>query len=66
MVKGSLWIADLGYFALVKLVEVSKAGIYFLMPYKDSVVLWYQGQRTAILSLLTPHEQEQEVEFAVT
>ncbi len=66
MAKGSLWIADLGYFALVKLVALSQAGIYFLMPYKDSVVLWYQGQRTDILSLLTPHSQEQEMEFAVT
>ena len=53
MAKGSLWIADLGYFALVKLVALSQAGVFFLMPYKDSVVLWFQGQRLDILSLLS-------------
>ena len=52
MAKGSLWIADAGYFALVKLVALSKAGMYFLMPYKDSVVLWFGGQRTDVLTLL--------------
>lgn len=66
MAKGSLWIADLGYFALVKLVQLSKAGVYFLMPYKDSVVLWFQGQRSDILSLLEQHQQEEQVELAVT
>ena len=33
--KGALWIADLGYFALVRLVQLSKAGVSFLMPLKD-------------------------------
>ena len=64
MAKGSLWIADLGYFALVKLVQLSQAGIYFLMPYKDSVVLWCQGQRIDILTLLSQHP-EAEMECAV-
>lgn len=65
MAKGSLWIADAGYFALVKLLTLSKAGIYFLMPYKDSVVLWFEGQRSDILHLLRQAGPASEVEFDV-
>jgi hypothetical protein len=32
LAKGVLWIADMGYFALVRLAQVSQAGVYFLMP----------------------------------
>lgn len=32
LVQGALWIADMGYFALVRLAHLSKAGVYFLMP----------------------------------
>jgi hypothetical protein len=34
LVKGALWIADMGYFALVRLAQMSQAGMYFLMPRK--------------------------------
>src|SRR5260370_41245765 len=40
LAKGALWIADMGYFALVRLAQVSQAGVYFLMPLKDGVVIW--------------------------
>ncbi len=65
-VKGALWIADMGYFALVRLVRVSQAGAYFLMPLKDGVVLWLEGKRADILSVLQAcgaDEQEYEVDL---
>ena len=52
LVKGALWIADMGYFALVRLAQMSQAGMYFLMPLKDGVVLWLEGKRGDILSIL--------------
>ena len=51
-VSGVLWIADMGYFALVRLAQVSRAGAYFLMPLKDGVVTWLEGQRADLLSVL--------------
>jgi Transposase DDE domain len=51
-VKGMLWIADMGYFALVRLAQVSQAGAYFLMPLKDGVVMWLAGKRADVLSVL--------------
>ena len=50
LVKGVLWIADMGYFALVRLAQVSQAGAYFLMPLKDGVVTWLEGTRADMLS----------------
>ena len=50
--KGVLWIADMGYFALVRLAQVSQAGAYFLMPLKDGVVIWLEGKRADVLSVL--------------
>ena len=50
--KGVLWIADMGYFALVRLAQVSQAGAYFLMPLKDGVVMWLAGKRADVLSVL--------------
>jgi hypothetical protein len=65
-VKGVLWIADMGYFALVRLAQVSQAGAYFLMPLKDGVVMWLEGKRADVLSLLQAggaEEQEYEVDL---
>ena len=50
--KGGLWIADMGYFALVRLGQVSQAGAYFLMPLKDGVATWLEGKRADVLSIL--------------
>ncbi len=52
MPKGSLWIADLGYFALHWLKKLSKDGVYFLMRYKDAVIIWVNDKRTDLLDLL--------------
>lgn len=65
-VKGVLWIADMGYFALVRLAQVSQAGAYFLMPLKDGVVTWLEGKRADVLSVLQScgsAEQEYEVDL---
>ena len=65
-VKGVLWIADMGYFALVRLVQVSQAGAYFLMPLKDGVVTWLEGKRADVLGVLQAcgsDEQEYEVDL---
>ncbi len=66
LAKGVLWIADMGYFALVRLARVSQAGAYFLMPLKDGVVMWLEGKRADILSVLQARgadEQEYEVDL---
>jgi len=39
VVKGSLWMADLGYWALYRLIAISQAGAYFLIRYKAGLVL---------------------------
>src|SRR5947209_3698181 len=65
VVKGALWIADLGYFALVRLAQLSKAGVYFLMPLKDGVVTWLAGERVDILEVLQAHAQQEEQEYEI-
>jgi hypothetical protein len=52
MPKGSLWIADLGYFPLHWLKTLSKRGVYFLMRYKDAVIIWVNDKRIDLLDLL--------------
>ena len=49
---GSLWIADLGYFAFHWLQTLSQRGVYFLMRYKDTALLWVNGKRVELLDLL--------------
>lgn len=63
--KGALWIADLGYFAFVRLVQLSKAGVYFLMPLKDGVVTWLAGKRVDVLEVLQAHAEQDEQEYAI-
>src|SRR5437764_9928354 len=65
LVKGALWIADLGYFALVRLAQLSKAGVYFLMPLKDGVVTWLAGKRVDILEVLQGHAEQEEQEYEI-
>jgi hypothetical protein len=52
MPKGSLWLADLGYWSLRFLRWLSQRGVFFLLRLKDGVALWYQGQRVDVLDLL--------------
>jgi Transposase DDE domain len=65
LVKGALWIADMGYFALVRLAHLSQAGVYFLMPLKDGVVTWLAGKRVDLLSVLQARQQEGEQEYEI-
>jgi hypothetical protein len=53
MPGGSLWIGDLGYFALTWLTQLVKQGVFFLMGYKEPVVMWNaEGERVEVLALL--------------
>ena len=66
MPRGSLWIGDLGYFALTWLTALVKQGVYFLMGYKEPVTLWNaQGQRVEVLDLL-PTDGQERVDIPVT
>jgi hypothetical protein len=38
LLQGALWIADLGYFALVRLAQLSKAGVY--LPFAGDRTEW--------------------------
>lgn len=52
MEPGSLWIADLGYFALVVMGQLAKEGVFFLQRYKEAVVLWQGNKRVEVTELL--------------
>lgn len=65
MPKGSLWIADLGYFVLVWLKELSEQGVFFLLRYKDGVVLWVQDRRLADILDILPQKEQEEVDLDV-
>jgi hypothetical protein len=52
MKAGSLWIADLGYWTLKWLHQLHEQGVLFLMRYKAGIVLWSQGKRLDLLSVL--------------
>jgi hypothetical protein len=59
MARGSLWIADVGYFALTWLTTLVKQGVYFLLSYKEPVTVWNgAGQRVEVLDLLPTQGQE--------
>lgn len=52
MPKGSLWLADLGYWSLQYLSGLMKQGVYFCIRVKVGAVLWHQQQRTEVATLL--------------
>src|SRR5258708_25889098 len=65
MPRGSLWIGDLGYFALTWLTQLVKQGVFFLMGYKEGVIVWNgDGQRAEVLDLL-PREGAEMVDIPV-
>lgn len=64
MPAGSLWIADLGYWTLLWLGQLSKAGVYFLLRYKVGIVLWSHHQRLQLLDVL-PKQIGERVELLV-
>jgi DDE family transposase len=66
MPRGSLWIGDLGYFALTWLTQLVKQGVYFLMGDKEPVTLWNaQGHRVEVLDLV-PTDGQELVDLPVT
>ncbi len=64
MPRGSLWLADLGYWTLAWLRSLHQQGVYFLLRYKVGIVLWYEGQRLDVLAIL-PKQVGQRVELLV-
>src|SRR5574340_698077 len=52
MAAGSLWMADLGYWNLKWLGSLVKSGVYFLLRYKPGIVLWHEGERLDLLTVL--------------
>jgi DDE family transposase len=64
LAKGSLWLADLGYWSLTWLRSLSQRGIYFLMRLKAGITVWYQGKPVDVLDLL-PEQIGGGVELAV-
>ncbi|HLX58090.1 MAG TPA: IS4 family transposase [Ktedonobacteraceae bacterium] len=59
MARGSLWIGDVGYFALTWLSQLAKQGVYFLLGYKEPVTVWTEaGKQVDVLALVPPAEQE--------
>lgn len=52
MPRGSLWLADLGYWTLAWLRNLQQQGVYFLLRYKVSIVLWHEQQRLDLLTVL--------------
>lgn len=49
---GALWIADLGYWSLKWLRQLSRHQAYFLMRYKEGICLWWQGKRLDLAAIL--------------
>jgi hypothetical protein len=59
MARGSVWIGDVGYFALTWLTTLVKQGVYFVLGYKEPVTVWNgAGQRVEVLDLLPTQGQE--------
>jgi hypothetical protein len=52
MPRGSLWIADLGYWTLKWLHHLQEQGVFFLMRYKAGIVLWAKRERVDLLAIL--------------
>lgn len=64
MPRGSLWIADLGYWTLTWLRSLSQQGVYFLLRYKVGIVLWAGKQRLDLLAVL-PKQVGERIELLV-
>lgn len=64
MPRGSLWLADLGYWTLKWLRQLSQQGVYFLLRYKPGIVLWADQQRLDLLAVL-PRQVGERLELLV-
>ena len=64
MPRGSLWLADLGYWTLKWLHSLTQQGVYFLLRYKLGIVLWYEQQHLDLLAVL-PQQVDEHLELLV-
>lgn len=59
MPRGSLWVGDLGYFSLLWLGQLVRQGVYFLLGYKEPLMVWTaSGQQVDVLDVLPTDEQQ--------
>ena len=66
MARGSLWLADLGYWSLTRMRTLISQGVYFCLRVKVGTVFWLDGQRLDLLTLLRGlDEQSQQQEWRV-
>lgn len=64
MPRGSLWVADLGYWSLPWLKQLQQQGVYLLLRYKVGIVLWKDRQRLDLEAIL-PTQEGERVEMLV-
>ena len=64
MPRGSLWMADLGYWTLKWLRALCQQGVYFLLRYKAGIVLWCGQQRLDLVEVL-PKQVGERLELLV-
>lgn len=63
MARGSLWLADLGYWSLMRMKSLMQQGVYFCLRLTLGTILWYEKQRTdapALLAALPQGTQQAE------
>jgi hypothetical protein len=66
MPKGSLWLADLGYWSLMYMSTLMKHGVYFCLRVKIGAVIWQGKQRTDVAQLIAGlDEQATQAEWMV-
>ncbi len=65
MAPGSLWIADLGYFALQWLGQLSRQGVFFLLRYLDGTPIWRSGGKPIELLDVLPQTAGAELDLPI-
>jgi hypothetical protein len=65
MPKGSLWIGDQGYFALIWLAQLAMQGVFFLIRYKSGTTIWVNNRRLTDVRELLPEQEQEEVDLPV-
>jgi hypothetical protein len=65
MAQGSLWIADLGYFALLWLGQLTRQGVFFLLCYLDGTPIWSRRGKPIELLDVLPQEGGEELDLPI-
>lgn len=65
MAPGSLWIADLGYFALQWLGQLSRQGVFFLLRHLNGTPIWSSGGKPIELLNVLPQTAGAELDLPI-